>query len=154
MSLVWSFFLQEQPVLVSPKLRNVSLEKKKEAILVSLCVYSSLPVHVENMLLFQAWWWSLLVCLFPPDSPNSAIELRKLEQNCYKLYQKLAWNYNNTLFWGPRSAKWKSIWDKQVNTRSLKTIPNLYIYSTFTHRKHSDAKSAIFHLQSHIKKIL
>lgn len=30
MSLVWSFFLEEQPVLVSQKLRNVSLERKKK----------------------------------------------------------------------------------------------------------------------------
>lgn len=109
MSLVWSFFLEEQPVLVSQKLRDVSLEREKKTPLVSLCVYFGLPVQVENMLLFQPWWWDLLVCLFLSDSPNSAIKLRKLELNYYKLYHKLAWNSNKTLFLGLHFVKQKSI---------------------------------------------
>lgn len=53
MSLFCSFFLEEQPVLVSQKRRNVSLEGGG-ALLVPLCVYSGPPVQVEHMLLFPA----------------------------------------------------------------------------------------------------
>lgn len=54
-------------------------------------VYSRLPVQVdqtENMLLFQARWWSLFTSLFSSsDGPNSALRPQKLEQEkCYNLH--------------------------------------------------------------------